>query len=324
MLGARPPLFWTQDTLLARMLRPLGGVTRIATARRLKKQGWTAPVPVLCCGNVTVGGAGKTTVALDLGQKLAGRGVGVHFITRGYGGRTKGPLRVDPALHNADLTGDEALLLATVAPTWVAADRAAGARAAIAAGAELLVMDDGLQNPGLQKTLSLLLLDGATGFGNGYLLPAGPLREPIAAAAARCAAAILIGPDRSGAANLLPSSLPLLRADLRQSAVPDLSGRRILAFAGIAHPTKFWATLEAAGAILAARHPFPDHHRYNDAELTRLLTEARTLDALPVTTPKDAVRLPPAVRRQVTVPGVTLLWEDPAAVEHLLDRLLRS
>ncbi len=183
----------------------------------------------------------------------------VHFILRGYGGSVHGPHRV-VAGDTAARVGDEALLLAEVAPTWIGADRAASARAAVAAGAQVLVMDDGLQNPGLHKDLSLLVVDGASGFGNGRVLPAGPLREPVQAGAARCQAAVLIGPDGVG-----PLPLPVLRASLRPG--PEIAGwvgRRVLAFAGIARPEKFFTMLADAGVIVAATVPFPDHHPFSE------------------------------------------------------------
>src|SRR5579872_6298630 len=166
------PGFWRHDGVLPRLLSPLSAITTAVTARRVARPGWRAPVPVICCGNVTAGGAGKTTLALDLAGRLRAAGIAVHVLTRGYGGRVHGPLRVDPARHDADAVGDEPLLLAALAPTWVGGDRAASARAAIAAGARALVLDDGLQNPTLQKTLSLLVVDGAFGFGNGRAIPA--------------------------------------------------------------------------------------------------------------------------------------------------------
>ena len=181
----RPPAWWDRGGAIPRLLAPAATLVAAAGARRMSRVGWRAPVPVLCCGNATVGGAGKTTVALDLAARLRARAVAVHVLTRGYGGRARGPLRVDPARHDAALVGDEPLLLAAVAPTWVCADRAAGARAAVTDGAGALLMDDGLQNPTLSKTASLLVIDGAAGFGNGRVLPAGPLREPVAAAAPR-------------------------------------------------------------------------------------------------------------------------------------------
>ena len=292
------------------------------TARRVVRAGWQASVPVICCGGVTVGGAGKTTVTLDLAQRLSRRGRAVHVLLRGYGGASRGTHRVasdDPAT----LVGDEALLLAHVAPTWTGADRAASARAAITAGADVLLLDDGLQNPTLTKTFSVLVIDGGFGFGNGRVLPAGPLREPVAAAAARCGAALLIGDDRTSAMVRLPPTLPVLRAHLAQGdEITRLAGRRVIAFAGIATPEKFFGPLEAAGAVLVSRAPFPDHHPFSGRDLRGLLDQAERLDALLVTTPKDAVRLPPAVAEKVQVVGVSLVWDDPAAIERLLDEIL--
>jgi tetraacyldisaccharide 4'-kinase len=319
-----PPGFWRRDGLLPRLLSPLAACTTAVTAWRVGQPGWRAPIPVICCGNVTVGGAGKTTLALDLAARLAAQGRAVHVLLRGYGGSGRGTHRVAPG-DTAATVGDEALLLAEVAPTWTGADRAASAHAAVAAGAKLLVLDDGLQNPTLNKDLSLLVVDGATGFGNGRVLPAGPLREPIAAGAARCQAAVLIGDDRAGAAASLPASLPVLRARLVPGAeAEELAGRKVLAFAGIASPEKFFTTLREAGAVLAATVPFPDHHRFTDRELRHLLDEAARLGAVPATTRKDAVRLPPHISRQVHIVSVTLAWDDPASLDALLLRTLNG
>jgi tetraacyldisaccharide 4'-kinase len=315
----RAPEFWRRDGLWPAALAPAAALYAAATARRLARRGWRAPVPVICCGNATVGGAGKTTLALDLGARLARHGPA--FLTRGHGGRARGVHRVDPARDDARLVGDEALLLAAVAPTFVAADRAAGARAAIAAGAGLLIMDDGLQNPTLAKDLSLLVVDGASGFGNGRVLPAGPLREPVATAASRTAAAVLIGEDRCRAAAALPAGLPVLHAGLRQEGVEDLAGRPVFAFAGIGFPEKFFAGLRGAGVVVAGTAAFPDHHPYTPAEIAGLLRRAATASAVAVTTPKDAVRLPPGLRDEVRVVGVSLAWEDPAALAVLLGKV---
>jgi len=318
----RAPAFWRTDAgLLPLLLSPLAALTAAVTARRVARPGWRAPVPVICCGNVTVGGAGKTTVALDLGQRLLARGRRPHFLSRGHGGAVHGTHRVAAGDTEAQV-GDEALLLAEVAPTWVGADRAASARAAVAAGAELLVMDDGLQNPTLRKDLSLLVVDGAAGFGNVRLLPAGPLREPVAAGAARCHAAVLIGADTAAVAAALPPALPVLRARLLPGPeIAALAGRPVLAFAGIAMPEKFFATLSEAGVCLAGRAAFADHHRYTDRELHRLIERAGTLHAVLVTTAKDAVRLPAAIRAKVQVLGIRLAWEDAGAIESLLSRV---
>jgi len=321
----RQPAFWqhAQGGIAAWALSPLAAMVARATARRVARAGFAVSVPVICCGNATVGGAGKTIVASDLAARLRARGVRVHMLTRGFGGSARGVLRVDPALHRPADVGDEALLLAALAPTFVSADRAAGARAAVAAGAQALIMDDGMQNPGLIKTLSLLVIDGATGFGNGQVLPAGPLREPVAACAARAGAAVLIGTDRTGARALLPPSLPLLCATLRPApGVEALRGRRVLAFAGIGHPEKFFAMLAEAGVVLAATEAFGDHHPYREGEVARLIRRAAALDALPVTTPKDHVRLHPEQAGMVTAVGVSLAWSNEPAVDALLARLL--
>ncbi len=320
------PGFWYDRDrhLAASLLAPFGALTVRATARRLRRGGWRAPVPVICCGNAGVGGAGKTTLALDLARRLRARGVAVHCLTRGYGGRGgAGIVRVDPARHDAAAVGDEALLLAEAVPCWVAGDRAAAARAAVAAGARILLMDDGLQNPGLVQDWPLLVIDGAVGFGNGRPLPAGPLREPVAAAAGRAAAAVLIGADRAGVRASLPGALPVLEAELEMdpAAAGRLAGGRLLAFAGLARPAKFFDALEVAGLTLAGRRAFPDHHRFRPAALARLRGEADRLGATLVTTPKDAVRLPAAMRPDVAVMGVALRWRQPAALEALLDRI---
>ena len=316
----RPPRFWRQGggKVLAALLSPIAAGVASCTSRRVARPGWRAPVPVICCGNVTVGGAGKTTLALDLAARLTARGIAVHVLLRGYGGSSRGVRRVgldDPA----SLVGDEALLLAAMAPTWIGANRAASARAALAAGAQALLMDDGLQNPTLEKTLSLLAIDGAVGFGNGRVLPSGPLREPVAAGAARCQAAVLIGPDRTGAAAALPAGLPVLRADLTPGpGIAAHVGTRVLAFAGIATPEKFFTGLEQAGVILAGRVGFPDHHPFTPRELGRIVAQARALGVRPLTTPKDATRIPAPLRAEFDVIGVGLQWRDPSAIEALL------
>ena len=315
----RAPAYWFRDGWVAKTLSPLSAIGAAITARRVARPGWRAPVPVICCGNVTVGGAGKTTVVLDLARRLTARGHAVHILLRGYGGRSRGTHRVSAGDTTSEV-GDEALLLAEAAPTWTGADRAASARAAVAAGAAILLMDDGLQNPSLHKDFSFLVVDGATGFGNGRVLPAGPLREPVAVGAARCQAAVAIG-----APLLLPAGLPVLRASLVQGPeIAALRQRRVLAFAGLAYPDKFFGPLAEAGAELVRRMPFPDHHPYRPHELDSLVAEAKRLDAILVTTPKDAVRLPSAIRARVRVVGVGLAWEDEAALMALLDGIAGS
>ncbi|MFL1460683.1 tetraacyldisaccharide 4'-kinase [Roseococcus sp. DSY-14] len=316
----RAPEFWGRGGgIWPLLLRPAAAVYAGATARRVARPGWQSPVPVICCGGATAGGAGKTTLALDIGRRLGARGVPLHFLLRGYGGAIKGPARVEPARHDSHAVGDEALLLAALAPTWVGADRAACARAALAAGAGALVMDDGLQNPGLVKTLSLLTIDGTYGFGNGEVIPAGPLREPVAAAAARCQAAVLVGADEHGALEQLPPGLPVLRAGLVAGPeIAALRGESVFAFCGIANPRKFFGTLRGGGCVLAGSETFADHYPFDEDDLRGLLAKAERLGAIPVTTRKDWVRIPPAFRDAVRVVSVALQWEDEAGLEALL------
>ncbi|MCB8873888.1 tetraacyldisaccharide 4'-kinase [Acidisoma silvae] len=312
------PRFWAEGGWPATLLSPFGLITQTLTARRVAKTGWQAPVPVFCCGNASVGGSGKTTLALDLLHRLTAMGANPHALLRGYGGKTPGPLCVDPALHDASVVGDEALLLAEAAPTWVSADRAAGARLAVAAGAGAIVMDDGLQNPGLVKTSSLLVIDGGFGFGNGFLLPAGPLREPVAEAAGRSAAAVLIGRDECDALRQLPATLPVLQARL----MPKLShldpAARYLAFAGIGRPEKFFSGLREAGLQLIGAQAFADHHPYTASELSGLRQRAKAAGAVLLTTPKDRARLPLADRAGIAVGGVGLAWDDATQIDALL------
>ena len=316
----KAPDFWWQAkaSWTAVALAPLGALYAAVTARRMRSPGFRAAVPVICCGNPTVGGSGKSILALDLGARLLARGRKPAFLTRGYGGRQRKPVRVERQGFAA--VGDEALLLADLAPTYVGADRAASARMAIADGADVLVMDDGLQNPTLAKDFSFLVVDGAVGFGNGLPIPAGPMRETRLAAIARCHAAVLIGADKTGVAAQL-GSLNLFTAHLRADS-NTLAGRKIYAFAGIGRPTKFADTLTAAGANVLQLHAFPDHHVYTDADLRQVLAAAHALGATPTTTPKDAVRLPVALRHLVQVAGVRLIWADEAALEAVMDRVL--
>ncbi len=314
----KTPAFWARSGLAARVLAPLGLITRGLTARRLQKSGYAPGIPVICVGNAGAGGAGKTILVLDLLARLPGR---PFALTRGYKSRLAGPLRVESAYSARDV-GDEALLLAAAAPTILARDRAAGARLALAGGATAIVMDDGLQNPALRKTLSLLVIDGGYGFGNFLHLPAGPLREPVAAAAARCRAAVLIGADETNALAALPKNLPVLRAELAASCDTELGHQPVVAFAGIGRPEKFFASLREAGADIRSAVGFADHHAYRAADCRRLLQLAAAHQAMLVTTSKDFVKLPAALQAQTKVLLVHLLWEDEAALRNLLAEIV--
>ncbi|MBW8728376.1 MAG: tetraacyldisaccharide 4'-kinase [Inquilinus limosus] len=324
----KTPGFWYRPraTPAAWLLAPAGAVYDAASRlRRALATPQHAPVPVVCIGNLVAGGAGKTPVALALGRRLAEIGIDVHFLSRGHGGSLAGPVRVDPGRHSAAEVGDEPLLLARAAPAWVSRDRPAGARAAAAAGARLILMDDGFQNPSLAKDLSLLVVDGS-GFGNGLILPAGPLRERPADGLKRADALVVMGPDRAGIAALAARHrLPALGARLVPSPedAARLRGRKVLAFAGIGRPEKFFATLAELGAEVVTRIPFPDHHAYTPDEVMRLVETAQERQAVPVTTEKDLVRLPADARAMVEALRVELAWGDPAAVDAVLEPVVR-
>lgn len=315
------PEFWARSGLVPDLLQPLAwAYAAVGAARQAWVHPWRAPVPVICVGNLVAGGAGKTPVAIALARRLRASGVALHLLSRGYGGSLAGPVAVDRARHDATQVGDEALLLAAAAPAWIARDRVAGAKAAVAAGAQCLLLDDGLQNPTLAKDLSLLVIDGAYGLGNGRVLPAGPLREPLRSGLARADAVVLMGEDRGGVMPLLGGK-SVLRARLVPENAAAFAGRTVVAFAGIGRPAKFFATLEGGGARLAARHAFPDHHPYRAAELKRLFAEAEATHAVLVTTAKDAVRLPAEWRARVETLSVTAKFDDVAALDRLVERV---
>ncbi len=319
----RAPDFWRRRTVTPFTLLPLAaGYSLAGRLRWALTKPWRADIPVVCAGNLVAGGAGKTPLAMALASWFGGHGRAVHFLTRGYRGRERGPLRVDPAFHTFRDVGDEALLLARVAPTWVARDRRAGAAAAQEAGAEIIVMDDGFQNPGLHKDLSLLAIDGGYGFGNGLVLPAGPLREPLAAGFARAQGAVMIGEDREEAAEKLPPGLPVLEARLIPGPeAEELAGKPLVAFAGIGRPEKFFESLRALGCELLDAVPYPDHHVYKPDEVMWLVEMAAATGAKPVTTLKDYVRLPEEAKPMVETLSVTLEWADEFALDKLLSAL---
>ena len=322
----RPPRFWTAgaDHPAARALAPLGAAYGALSARRMNRPGIQAGCPVLCLGNFTLGGAGKTPAAIAVATLLIELGLRPAFLSRGYGGRLAGPVRVDPTSHGAADVGDEPLLLARHAPTIVSRDRPAGASLCLSLGADVIVMDDGLQNPTLAKDLAWAVIDGGAGIGNGRPFPAGPLRAPLEGQWSHVAGLILVGDGAPGVAMALAAErrgLPVHRARL----VPDpvgLTGRRCLAFAGIGRPEKFFATLRGTGAVIAAARPFPDHHPYREAELAALAAEADRLGAELVTTEKDAVRLPGAFVARVHVQPVRLVPDDPEALREQIRRAL--
>jgi tetraacyldisaccharide 4'-kinase len=334
----RPPDFWnagapgTPAMLLAPLAALYAGAVRLRFALTSPAR---AAVPVICVGNPGLGGGGKTPTAIAVARRLDAMGAAPHFLTRGYGGRLAGPVTVDRARHSAADVGDEPLLLAAVAPTHVARDRVAGARAAAKAGAGAIVMDDGFQNPELGKDCALLVVDGAIGIGNGLVFPAGPLRETFSDQLARASALIVIGagaPGEAAARAATGAGVEVLRASLVPGpGAPDLAGAPVVAFCAIARPEKFFASLEAVGARLAARIAFADHHPFGAGGVARILEmTARHGGAVPVTTEKDLVRLNDAndpqrrLRQVLKVLPVEIAFSEPDRLDALLRAALAA
>lgn len=330
----REPAFWWRERGAASaLLAPFAALYGSIAAQRMRRDGAHAGVPVICIGNLTLGGTGKTPTAIAVAQLLAAQGEHPFLLTRGYGGTLSGPVRVDGKRHTAHDVGDEALLLARVAPTIVARDRAAGAAVAHAGGASVIIMDDGLQNPSLHKTLALAVIDGRRGIGNGLVFPAGPLRAPFATQLERVHALLVMGPI-AGAKPIVEAArqraLPIFHGALSPdaAALAALSQNKALAFAGIGDPEKFFATLAAAGIDAPIRRGFADHHRYIAAEAAELITAADRDGLALVTTEKDLARMgdDPALAslaaRARPLP-VRLNIEEAAEFERLVRRAVR-
>jgi tetraacyldisaccharide 4'-kinase len=323
----RAPAFWWAEapSPLAHLLAPAGQLYGVIAAARMRRPGWRAPLPVVCIGNLTVGGAGKTPVAIAVAAVLRARGEGPVFLSRGYGGTLAGPVLVEPDRHDAAAVGDEPLLLARHAPVVVSRDRVAGARLAANHGS-VIVMDDGLQNPSLVKDVAFAVVDGATGLGNGLVFPAGPLRAPLAAQLRHVHGLVIVGAGKPGTLPAWADGRPVFDGHLMPDAraAAGLSGRRVLAFAGIGRPDKFFATLRAVGADVVEAVGFGDHQPYRDQHLAALAARAKALAAIPVTTEKDAARLG---TRSRLLPGLAVLPvsfvadEENALADFLAQRL---
>ncbi len=322
---ARAPHFWSAGLdpqsresapMLRALLTPLSALYAHMTARRIARATpLKLDVPVICVGNLTSGGSGKTPIVDALRARLLAQGLRAASLSRGYGGTLSGPLKVDAATHTATEVGDEPLMLSANGDSWISRDRPAGARAMIKAGTAAIIMDDGHQNPSLAKDLSLIVIDSEAPFGNGYVLPKGPLREPPAAGLARADAVILMG-DGPVPPVIACASLPVLRARLVQTTAPP--DGPLFAFAGIGRPARFFEHLRKAGGDVQDQFGFPDHHTYTPRDLTRLHAIAKAHGYTLVTTRKDFVRLPPEARTDIIPIDVHAQFSDEGALDALL------
>jgi len=330
-----PGFWWRAAGLKSAALAPLAAIYGGIAGARMQRAGQRADVPVICIGNLTVGGAGKTPTAMAIARMLIAAGEQPFFLTRGYGGTLPGPVRVDAARHRASDVGDEPLTLARVAPVIVARERVSGAALAVSEGATVIVMDDGFQNPSLTKDFSLVVIDAGRGIGNGRVLPAGPLRAPLSMQLDRADAVLVIGegapPASALADEIAGRQLPLFHGRLAADAasVAVLTGKRVLAFAGIGDPAKFFASLAAAGIAAAATRSFADHHRYTRDEAQALCAEAERAGLALVTTEKDLARMSGdadvegLAARALAFPVSLELTEAAALRQAVMDRVAK-
>jgi len=331
----REPAFWHRpSSWISLLLRPFAAIYGLAAASRLQRRGVDAGVPVLCVGNYHTGGAGKTPTVRVLAGILRDLGETPVVLSRGYGGRLQGPVRIDPERHAAADVGDEPLMLAQTLPAVVSRDRVEGIALARSQGASVILMDDGFQNPAIAKDASLIVIDGNRGLGNGLVFPAGPLRAPLSPQLDRTDALIVIGEGKAAepvAAAIAGQAKPVLRAHLRPdaAAVASLDRRRVLAFAGIGDPERFFRSLRESGVEVAAERAFSDHHPFSPAEIETLIRDADQAGAILVTTEKDLMRLRgsefPHRARDIVIFAVTLEFDDePALRKFVAARLFQA
>lgn len=324
----KSPEFWKRGRggWKSFLLRPAAWMYRLGVRLSRVSLSVKASAPVICIGNVVAGGAGKTPVAIAVGQYLISAGLNVQYLSRGYGGIEQGPHQVDVEVDQASRVGDEPLLLSRIAPTWVAKSRVEGAQSSCDAGADVIVMDDGLQNLSLHKDISLCVIDGSFGLGNGQIMPSGPLRETLANALKKSNAVVVVGADKADvekAVGSISPEMPILKAALMpQNTSSGLAGQRVHAFAGIGHPDKFFETLYELGCEVRKTTSFADHHAFKESDISNLVAAAQSDNALLLTTEKDYVRLDQKWSESITVLPVSLVWQNEAMLPAIFEQLL--
>ena len=316
----RTPTFWNKRNFIARCLLPIGVVYSAATSLRLKlKKSRKAKIPVICVGNLTAGGTGKTPVSISVAQLLKSIGYNPCFVSRGYGGKLSG-ITVNPQIHSAKEVGDEPLLLARTAPVFINPDRYQAAQEAAKSDADIIVMDDGFQNPSLAKDVSLLVFDGGFGIGNAYPLPAGPLRENFTKGLKRASAAVIIGEDKFGLESML-GNIPVFKGKI-VSELPKLNSDKVIAFAGIGRPQKFYDSLKQYDIKIIDTIDFPDHHFYTISELRNMVEQAESSGAELITTAKDYVKIPHDLQSRFKVLEIKIEWQDSNKLKDFLQNHL--
>ena len=311
----KTPTFWNKKNIVAYLLFPLGWLYNFATYLRIKlKKPYKSELPVICVGNLTAGGTGKTPVSIAIGEILKKHGKNPFFISRGYGGKLSGVI-VDAQTHTPDEVGDEPLLLSGTAPVCVNHNRAQGAKLAFENGATCLIMDDGFQNPGLYKNLSFLVFNGKQGVGNGFALPAGPLRETFSEGIKRANAIIIVGNDETGLSS--KTNLPVFFADIVEE-MPETKNKNVFAFAGIGYPEKLYQSLKKVGLNVVKTKDFPDHHFYLKSELEDIINTAQKENLSIFTTSKDFVKIPADLQKHFNVLNIKISWKNESEFENFL------
>ena len=321
-------LYTPTPSLTANCLIPLSWIYRLLGHIQNKCiKTWKAPIPVICIGNLVAGGQGKTPAALSIGHILKKQKKTIHYVSRGYGGKNKGPLLVKPENHEALEVGDESLLLSRVAPTWIGSNRKSSIELAHKMGAEVIIMDEGFQNPSIHKDLSIIVVDGEMGFGNGHLIPAGPLRQDVQTGLSQSNAVVIVGEDKTNLKSNILKTYPsfdkspfnILAAQLTPDQTPDnLKNKKIFAFTGIGYPKKFFDTLTNMGYNVVATRSFSDHHLYSDIDVSNLRDTAKLYEAGLITTSKDYVRLSQTQKENISILEIVFEWDDLNAIKKLM------